>query len=111
MRKLEEIRKNRELFSSCKRNGVNRLYLFGSALTEKFNIGKSDLDFFVEMNEEKDPLIQGENLIFLWDDLERIFKTRVDLLTPNSLINPILKKSVNSSKILIYDGRKQEIFV
>lgn len=111
MRKLEEIQKNKDLFSSCERNGVNRLYLFGSALTDKFDKGQSDLDFFVELNEEKDPLIQGENLISLWDDLERIFNTRVDLLTPNSLVNPILKKSVNSTKILIYDGRKQEIFV
>lgn len=111
MGNLEKIKKNKELFSSCERNDVKRLYLFGSALREDFNEELSDLDFLVEMNEEEDPIKKGEQLIALWDDLERIFHRKVDLLTPSSLVNPILKKRITSTKVLVYDGRKQEIFV
>lgn len=36
-----------------------------------------------------------------WDRFESLFEKHVDLLTDSSIINPFLKKSTNSSKILI----------
>ena len=36
---------------------------------------------------------------------------KVDLLTNASIKNPILRKSIDTTKTLIYDGKKQEIFL
>ena len=56
-----------------------------------------------------DPIERGENLMNIWDKFEQFFQRKVDLLTNTSIKNPILKKSIDSTKILIYDGQKQEI--
>jgi hypothetical protein len=57
----------------------------------------------LELNTE-DPLKRGQNLINLWDKLEAYFKRKVDLLTSSSIKNPILKRSIDATKILVYDG-------
>jgi len=44
----------------------------------------------------------------LWDNLERFFDKKVDLFTSSSIINPYLKKNIDSTKILIYDGKRQK---
>ena len=51
----------------------------------------------------------GENLIDLWDKFEKIFQRKVDLLTNSSIRNPILRNSIDASKILIYDGKEQKV--
>jgi predicted nucleotidyltransferase len=82
---------------------VKNLYAFGSSITENFNEASSDIDLLVELNTE-DPLKRGQNLIDLWDKLEAFFKRKVDLLTSSSIKNPILKRSIDATKILVYDG-------
>lgn len=94
----------------CLANHVSRLYLFGSALTENFDLNKnSDLDFLVCMNESLAPLERGENLLQLWNELESLFARPVDLLTDTSVNNPFLKRQIDKTKVLIYDGASQEI--
>ena len=90
-----------EFLSLCKSHDVKTLYAFGSSTTDKFNEDSSDIDLLVELD-TKDPIKRGENLIDLWDKFENIFKRKVDLLTNSSIKNPILRKSIDSSKILIY---------
>jgi len=89
---------------------IKKLYLFGSALTPRFDNETSDIDVLVEtadiLPEEK-----GEKLLVLWDDLETLFNRRIDLLTENSLQNPFLKKEIEQTRKLIYDGQSREIFV
>jgi len=89
---------------------VNKLYLFGSALTPRFDVASSDIDVLVEtanlLPEEK-----GEQLIALWDDLETLFDRKVDLLTDTSLCNPFLKEEVEQTKKLIYDGQSKQVFI
>jgi len=48
-------------------------------------------------------------LIDLWDKFEKFFQRKVDLLTISSIKNPILRKSIDSSKLLIYDGKEQKV--
>ena len=86
----------------CRANGVGRLFAFGSAVSDKFNPEKSDLDFLVKVN-EADPLKKGRYLMNLWDSLGALFNRKVDLLTPESLRNPYLIKSIDRSKVLIYE--------
>jgi len=89
---------------------VKYLYAFGSAVSDKFDDKASDLDFVVEI-ESKDPIERGENLISLWDNFETFFNRRVDLLTDASIRNPFLRKNIDSSKILIYDGSRQKVLI
>ena len=95
----------------CNSNAaVDKLYFFGSALSSKFNENTSDIDVLVEVA-ELSPEERGESLITLWDNLELLFNRKVDLLTENSLRNPILKKEIEKTRKLIYDGQSRQIFI
>jgi predicted nucleotidyltransferase len=109
--KISQLIHNKpDLFETlCKNHKVTFLYAFGSSLTEKFN-DTSDIDLLVEIN-EKDPLEKGEKLISLWDELEKFFNRHVDLLTESSLKNTFLRKNIENTKILIYDGRSEKILI
>ena len=97
-----------EFLSLCKSYDVTTLYAFGSSINDTFNENSSDIDLLVEVD-TIDPIKRGENLINLWDKLEKIFQRKVDLLTNSSIKNPILKKSIESSKILIYDRKERKV--
>jgi predicted nucleotidyltransferase len=92
----------------CRRFGVQEMYLFGSAVTEKFDAGRSDADVLVTLLPTP-PLEQGETLLNLWNELEIMLQRRVDLLTPESLQNPFLKAEIDRTKQLIYDATRTEI--
>ena len=105
----DSIKSNsKEFLSLCKSHDVKTLYAFGSSTTNKFDENSSDIDLLVELN-TKDPIKRGENLIDLWDKFEKIFQRKVDLLTNSSIRNPILRNSIDASKILIYDGKEQKV--
>ena len=89
---------------------VKFLYAFGSSVTNHFNPTSSDIDLLIEI-EEQDPLVRGELLLSVWDELEKAFNRKVDLLTYTSIRNPVLKKSIDTTKVLIYDGEGQKILV
>jgi len=97
-----------DLIEICHEFGVNRIYAFGSVLTEGFDIEKSDLDFVVEM-EKMPPLDRGEKLIALWAALESLFAKKVDLITEQPIRNPYLRESINNSKQLIYDRQSKKV--
>lgn len=92
-----------QISTLCRENGVKRLFAFGSVVSDKFDPETSDIDFLVEVN-EPDPLKKGEFLLNLWDGFEALFQRRVDLLTPNSIRNPILKEEIEDTKMLIYEA-------
>jgi len=94
----------------CKAHSVKYIYAFGSVVTDQFDKEKSDVDLLVEID-DPDPVSRGEKLMSLWDTFEAFFSRRVDMLTENSVHNPYLKKSINASKILIYDGARQKVLI
>ncbi len=111
MRIRDEISKQKDAFIIlCKDHKVKYLYAFGSSVTDKFNTDKSDIDLLVEID-SGDPVDRGEKLLSLWDLFEVFFNRRVDLLTDSSIRNPYLKKSIDSTKVLIYDGAGQKILI
>ena len=83
---------------------------YGSAVTDRFDYEKSDIDLLVEID-DADPVERGDKLISLWDTFEVFFHRKVDLLTDSSIRNPYLRKSIDSTKILIYDGARKKVFV
>jgi len=95
---------------ACRNHNVKYLYAFGSAITPQFDDSKSDIDLLVEID-DPDPIERGDKLLSLWDTFENLFQRRVDLLTDKSIHNPYLKRSIDLTKILIYDGTKQKILI
>jgi predicted nucleotidyltransferase len=107
----EEILKQVTDFTTlCQTHKVRYLYVFGSSTTDKFNNDTSDIDLLVEID-DPDPIERGEKLLSLWDSFEIFFHRKVDLLTDSSIRNPYLRKSIDSTKILIYDGKRSKVFV
>jgi uncharacterized protein len=102
--------KLQDFISLCTTHKVMYLYAFGSAIRDDFNEQTSDVDLIVEID-DSDPIERGEKLIDLWDKLEIFFSRKVDLLTFSSIKNPILRKNIDRTKILIYDGTSKKIFV
>ena len=107
----DEILKRKTDFSNlCKKHKVRYLYAFGSSTTDKFNETTSDIDLLVEVD-VPDPIERGEKLLSLWDTFELFFQRKVDLLTDSSVRNPYLRKNIDSTKVLIYDGKGSKILV
>ena len=111
MRLKDEINVRLKDFAAlCLNHKVKNLYAFGSSITDQFDEATSDLDFLVEID-DPDPIGRGENLISLWDNFEEFFHRKVDLLTESSIKNPILRNSIDRTKIKIYDGKRQKILI
>lgn len=99
---------HQSLIALCQHYGVAQLYLFGSVLTQRFDPSRSDIDALVTLLPAP-PIMQGEALLGLWEALEALFGRRVDLLTPDSLRNPILIAEIERTKKLVYDATQPEI--
>ena len=111
MKIKEEIHQRiNDFLALCQSHSVKTLYAFGSSVTNKFNDDLSDIDLLVEIDDE-DPIERGAKLISLWDKFEEFFKRKVDLLTDSSIKNPILRKNIDATKIMIYDRNGKEILV
>ena len=94
----------------CRSHRVDKMYAFGSSITDHFDSNTSDIDVVVKLDIE-DPVDRGEMLLSLWDKLEALFNRKVDLLTDDSIRNPFLKSNINRTKRLIYDGKGEKVFV
>ncbi|MCF6359994.1 MAG: nucleotidyltransferase domain-containing protein [Cyclobacteriaceae bacterium] len=83
---------------------VSKLYAFGSVLTERFNT-KSDIDFLVHFSGV--PLLDHfDNYMNFKEHLELLLSRNVDLVEVQTVKNPILKRSINQTKTLIYDRKR-----
>ena len=90
-----------EIERVCRRLPVKRLGLFGSALSRNFSQA-SDIDILVIFD-------SGENIdLFdkyfeLKEQLEEIFKREVDLVVDRKFRNPVLRKSIDRTRTVIYE--------
>lgn len=86
----------------CRKFGVRRLEIFGSAVRGDFSVQKSDLDFIANFIPPLHPGV-ADRFLGLAEALEAIFSRPVDLLTDSMLRNPVLREEVNRERTLIYD--------
>ena len=93
--------KRAELADLCRRFGVRRLELFGSAASSRFRPGQSDLDFLVEFDPDQPGSLADRYFELLWA-LEALFARPIDLLMPSAITNPYLMKSIAASRELLY---------
>jgi predicted nucleotidyltransferase len=96
----ENIEELREL---CKKHHVREMFVFGSVLTEDFK-SDSDIDLLVRFSgvDLKDYF---DNFMDFKESLETLFSRPVDLVEIQTLKNPILKRSIDRSKKILY-GRE-----
>lgn len=90
-----------ELQEVCRKNAVAELYIFGSALSNKFS-DQSDLDFAYVLREGLSPVEYGEAFFNLMEDLERLFDRKIDLVSYRIVKNPILKEEIDRTKKSLY---------
>jgi predicted nucleotidyltransferase len=90
-----------ELGDLCRRLGVRRLELFGSAAREDFDPVGSDLDFLVEFA----PGLARRALdsyFMLKEALEGLFERSVDLVMPDAVTNPYVRADIERSRVTLY---------
>ena len=84
----------------CKLHKVQRLFVFGSVLSDRFK-KDSDIDLIVDFK-GVELYDYADNYFDFKQSLENLFKREVDLLEDKAIKNPYLRKSIDSSKQLVY---------
>ena len=95
--------KRQELEMLCKRFGVKRLEIFGSAADGTFEQGRSDLDFLVEFVDITPEPINRCYFGMLFG-LEELFGLSVDLVMTKAMRNPYFIAAVNASRTMLYEA-------
>lgn len=85
---------------ACERFGVERLRVFGSAVTDRFNPETSDIDFLVDFLPERGN--QFHDYFDLKFELERIVGRDVDLVDAGAVRNPFFRASALESARDVY---------
>ena len=89
-----------KLYELFMRYHVDRMYLFGSALTPNYD-KQSDIDFLVRF-QPIELSLYFENYFNFKEQLKSLHGRDIDLLEEQALKNPILIQSINRSKQLVY---------
>jgi predicted nucleotidyltransferase len=98
----EQIREKREQIAQlCRQFHVRRLALFGSALGGDFDPEHSDFDFVVEF-ETLPPGTYAETYFGLVTALERLLGRNVDLVEPESVLNPYFRREIEAKQETLY---------
>ena len=84
----------------CLQHHVESLYVFGSVLTSEFS-PSSDIDFLIKFGNVS-PENYFDNYLDLRSNLERLFNRSVDLIEEQTVRNPVLRRSIDRNKKLIY---------
>jgi predicted nucleotidyltransferase len=93
--------RSEQLSELCRRYGVRRLELFGSAAAGGFDAARSDLDFLVDFDDAAS-VDAFERYFGLLDALEHLFGRRVDLVVARAMRNPYFIERVNAQRRLVY---------
>ncbi len=91
-----------EIASLCSKYKVQELYAFGSVLDESRFNEHSDIDLIVKFNNDVDVLDYVDLFFGLIENLERVFKRKVDLYTLNPIENRFLRENIESTKQIVY---------
>jgi|SRR5436190_2766333 len=97
----------RSLADQCRRFGVRRLEVFGSAARGDFDSAKSDFDFIVSFS-DKTPGTYADRYLDFADAVERLLGRKIDLLTERCIRNPYFQREVEAARQIVYDERGQE---
>jgi predicted nucleotidyltransferase len=90
-----------EIDRVCRSLPVKRLGLFGSALSQSFS-QSSDVDVLVIFDSGED-IDLFDKYFELKEQLEIVFKREVDLVIDRKFKNPVLRESIDRTRVVIYE--------
>ena len=90
-----------EIAALCRKYGVKRLELFGSAARGDFDPAMSDVDFFYEFLSD-DWRNAADCWFGLQEDLEALLRRKVDLVSIKDAKNPYFLEVANRSRVQLY---------
>jgi uncharacterized protein len=98
---IDLITQHREQIAAlCRKYGVRKLELFGSAAREDFDAFQSDLDFFFEF--DADPTALANRFFGLAEDLQQLLGRRVELVSSQDVHNPYFLQVANQHRVTLY---------
>ena len=91
-----------EIATMCRKYAVKRLWVFGSAVTEKFDSARSDVDFLVEYRPGTNlgPWL-GDYFDFK-EALEALLGRSVDLIEKQAIKNPYFLRNITIQERLLF---------
>ncbi|WP_131746640.1 nucleotidyltransferase domain-containing protein [Frankia sp. Cppng1_Ct_nod] len=101
MHPLVEVRRA-EIQGLCRRLGIRRLDLFGSATSEAFDPDSSDVDVLVEFDTDRAGFDYYGSYFGLKEELERLLGRAVDVVSITSIRNPYFRDQVMRTRQLLY---------
>jgi predicted nucleotidyltransferase len=87
----------------ARKHGVDRLFLFGSALSNDFDRQRSDLDFLVEFR-AKAPSDHANSYFGLMEDLQDLLGVPIDLIEPGPISNPYFREEIERTRLRVYEA-------
>ncbi|MDD3719237.1 MAG: nucleotidyltransferase domain-containing protein [Actinomycetota bacterium] len=90
-----------ELDVICRRYGVRRLEIFGSAALKQPLSQAGDIDLLVEF-ESPESAGYANRYFGLLESLETLFGMQVDLVVGSAIKNPYFRESLERTKALLY---------
>jgi hypothetical protein len=94
--------KGPQIAELCRRYGVRRLEVFGSAARgQDFDPSCSDVDFLVDLASDGDAS-PFEAFFGLKRELEALLGRPVDLVSPSALVNPYVLRTIEQSREPVY---------
>ena len=90
-----------EIEDLCRTLGVRRLDVFGSAVSESFDVESSDVDLLVDFDVTQS-FDHFATYFGLKEGLERILARPVDLVVGASIRNPYFRQQVMDTKETLY---------
>ncbi|MEX2216590.1 MAG: nucleotidyltransferase domain-containing protein [Phycisphaeraceae bacterium] len=89
-----------EIVAICKRHGLRKLELFGSAARGDYNSTLSDIDFFFEFDDN--PVALADRFFGLKEELEQLLGQQVDLVSSQDVRNPYFLAVANQHRVTLY---------
>jgi predicted nucleotidyltransferase len=86
---------------ACRKYGVKRLYVFGSAVRNDFRPGESDVDLLVDFG-DMDGRSKAHAYFDLHDELSRVLGTEVDLVMVAAVKNRYIAREIEQTKQQLY---------
>jgi predicted nucleotidyltransferase len=93
--------KREAIAALCRRHGVQRLYVFGSALRDDFHPGESDVDFLVDFGPMSGHS-KAHAYFDMLDELRGLLGTAVDLVMAGAVKNRYIARDIERTKQMLY---------
>ena len=99
---IAAVENQREAIAAlCRKYGVVRLYVFGSALSEDFRPSESDVDLLVEFG-PMDGHSKAHAYFDMLEELRGILGTEIDLVMVGAVKNRHIARDIDRTKQVLY---------